>query len=489
TSNVRILPFSSAATLVGPDVVISSSPSEPCTTQMFSEPRFCNTCTIGSSHCFEQVPIICRLTPARLDSGPSRLKLVRVPRSMRVGPTVFIAGWWAGADIKPIPASRMHKATCFASRSILTPSACRASAAPDLDDSARFPCLATGTPAPATIKAAQVEMLNEPEASPPVPTTSTAPAGAVTPSILARIVVTAPVISSTVSPRTRSAISSPPICDGVASPDIMRSKAPAASSRVRLAPVATLAMSALKSSAIVNVSGCRLQRRCFARRHWAPTSLFIPGGGDVEKIPEHQIPVLRGDAFRVELHTMHRKAGMDQPHDQAVVRLGIHRKFVRHARALNHERMIARCLQRSVNAAKHAGTLVADLGDLSMLRGCAHHLAAKSLPDGLVAKAYAQDWYGRRGLLDKVETYTGFIGGSWPRRKHDNIGLQGHHAGHRNLVVSMHDNISPEPSQIVDEVKGEAVVIIDQDDHVPPLCQGFKVAPEGGQAARWGAGY
>jgi hypothetical protein len=66
---------------------------------------------------------------------------------------------------------------------------------------------------------------------------------------LARIVVTAPVISSTVSPRTRNAISRPPICDGVASPDIMRSKALAASSRVRLAPVATLAMSDLKSSA------------------------------------------------------------------------------------------------------------------------------------------------------------------------------------------------------------------------------------------------
>ena len=42
---------------------------------------------------------------------------------------------------------------------------------------------------------------------------------------------TAPVISSTVSPRTRSAINSPPICEGVASPDIMLSKADAASSR------------------------------------------------------------------------------------------------------------------------------------------------------------------------------------------------------------------------------------------------------------------
>ena len=71
------------------------------------------------------------------------------------------------------------------------------------------------------MKAAQVEMLKEPEASPPVPTTSIAPGGALTLSILARIAVTAPVISSTVSPRTRSAISRPPIWEGVASPDII----------------------------------------------------------------------------------------------------------------------------------------------------------------------------------------------------------------------------------------------------------------------------
>ena len=54
-----------------------------------------------------------------------------------------------------------------------------------------------------------------------MPTTSMASGGAATRSILARMAVTAPVISSTVSPRTRSAISSAPICDGVASPDIM----------------------------------------------------------------------------------------------------------------------------------------------------------------------------------------------------------------------------------------------------------------------------
>src|ERR1700737_415155 len=132
--------------------------------------------------------------------------------------------------------------------SILTPSEDSTSAAPERDDSARLPCLATGTPAPATMKEAQVETLTEPEPSPPVPTTSTALGGALTRSILPRIADTAPVISSTVSPRTRSAIKRPPICEGVASPDIRLSKADAASSRDSVAPVATLPMIDLRSS-------------------------------------------------------------------------------------------------------------------------------------------------------------------------------------------------------------------------------------------------
>src|SRR4029077_1970868 len=222
-----------------------------------------------------------------------------------------------------MPASRMHTPTWLGSISILTPSACNTSAAPDFDDSARLPCLATGTPAPATMKAAQVDILNEPEASPPVPTTSTAPGGAFTPSILARMVVTAPVISSTVSPRTRNAINNPPIWEGVASPDIMRSKAEAASCRVRVALVATLAMSALKSSAIVGASRRRVQRGRCARRDRALSTLCVPVGGDVQKILEHQMAVLGGNAFRVKLNTVYRQVRMHQSHHQLIVRFGI----------------------------------------------------------------------------------------------------------------------------------------------------------------------
>src|SRR4029077_10555025 len=150
--------------------------------------------------------------------------------------------------MKPMPASCTQRPTRSGVRSILTPSEANTSAAPERDDSARLPCLATGTPTPATMKEAQVETLTEPEPSPPVPTTSTASGGAVTRSILLRIAATAPVISSTVSPRTRSAISRPPICEGVASPDITASNAEAASSRDSVAPVATFPMIDFRSS-------------------------------------------------------------------------------------------------------------------------------------------------------------------------------------------------------------------------------------------------
>ena len=150
--------------------------------------------------------------------------------------------------MKPMPASRMQRPTWSGVSSIFTPSAASTSAAPDFDDSARLPCLAIVTPAPAATNDAQVETFTEPDPSPPVPTMSTASAGAVTPSIRARMAVTAPVISSTVSPRTLSAIRRPPICDGVASPDIIRSNAVAASARVSAAPVATLPMSVFRSS-------------------------------------------------------------------------------------------------------------------------------------------------------------------------------------------------------------------------------------------------
>src|SRR3984885_8447644 len=369
--------------------------------------------------------------------------------------------------MKPMPASWMQWPIWSGVRSILTPKAANTSAAPERDESARLPCLATGTPAPATMSAAQVEMLNEPEASPPVPTTSMASGGALTRSILARIADTAPVISSPVSPPTRSAIKSAPICDGVASPAIICSKAVAASSRPSAAPVATFPIKALNSTVTVPPSRAspRFLRRVLGQR-CAPSGRRIPHRGDVEKVLQHQVAMVRGNAFRMKLHAVHRQLGVCQAHDDAGIGIRCHGEVARQAFALDHERVIARRLERRVDAAKNAAAVMADFRQLAVDE-CrrAHHLAAEGVADRLVAEADAEDRDCRSGARDQIETDAGLFGRAGAGRQHDRIGVGGDDVVACHLVVAMHLDLRPELTEIVDEVEGEAVIVIDQNEH------------------------
>ena len=147
-----------------------------------------------------------------------------------------MAGWNAGANMNPMPTSSMHRFTDSGLSSSLTPLASRISAAPTVPDAARLPCLATLTPTAAAVSADAVEMLKVPMPSPPVPTTSTRSPSVGTRNALARITLAMPVISSTDSPFIRSATRKAPICEGAASPVMISSATPAASSWVSVPP-------------------------------------------------------------------------------------------------------------------------------------------------------------------------------------------------------------------------------------------------------------
>ena len=99
--------------------------------------------------------------------------MVRTPSSLRTGATFFMAGWWLGANMKPMPTSRMQSAICSGASMMFTPRASMASALPLLLLTLRPPCLLTLPPAAAITKVAQVEMLKVLAPSPPVPTMST----------------------------------------------------------------------------------------------------------------------------------------------------------------------------------------------------------------------------------------------------------------------------------------------------------------------------
>ena len=185
---------------------------------------------------------------------------MRVPSSARTGPTWAMAGWCIGAIMKAMPQVASAFSTTSGPTITLMPIWVCTSAVPDLDDRLRLPCLATGTPAPATTKAVAVEMLSVCLPSPPVPTISIAPLGAFTALHLARITAAAAAYSSTVSPRVRSAIRRPPIWDGVASPSNRKVKAASASARVSgrsaAAPIRGL-MSSIMRARLRSWASCR----------------------------------------------------------------------------------------------------------------------------------------------------------------------------------------------------------------------------------------
>jgi len=166
---------------------------------------------------------------------------VGIPNSRRTGPTCRMAGCMAGANMKVIPASSSARAATSTGASSVTPSCSRTSALPHCVVNERLPCLAIRTPAPEASSAAAVEMLKVGTAPPPVPQVSTRSSAEATGrrTIAPRSARAAPVTSSAVSPFTRRPISSAAICEAVASPRMMISKALVASSASSESPKAT----------------------------------------------------------------------------------------------------------------------------------------------------------------------------------------------------------------------------------------------------------
>src|ERR1035437_2435729 len=117
-----------------------------------------------------------------------------------------------------------------------TPNASRTSADPTDDEAARLPCLATGTPQPATASEAMVDTLTVCNWSPPVPTMSMA--SEVTLNVVAALSMasTNPVISATVSPLKVNAVKKLAMSTPSTRPARISPRASRASSRSRLVP-------------------------------------------------------------------------------------------------------------------------------------------------------------------------------------------------------------------------------------------------------------
>jgi len=231
-------PLAISNTSVGPVVVISSRPSEPCTTKPRRSPSAASAPASNSAVWASGAPTSWASAPAGLVSGPSRLNTVRSFKSARTGCAWRIAVCSAGANKKPIPTSRMARAVSAASSAISIPKDSSRSALPaavlEID---RLPCLATCTPAPAATNAASVDMLKVPALSPPVPQVSSSgcPWGksGCTFTAMSRMARARPTNSATAGPFIRIAIAKAAICAWLARPSKITRMAASASAASR----------------------------------------------------------------------------------------------------------------------------------------------------------------------------------------------------------------------------------------------------------------
>src|SRR3954454_627584 len=151
--------------------------------------------------------------------------------------------------------------------------------------------------------------------------------------------------------------------------------------------------------------------------------------------------------------------------------------------------MIARRVEIIVETTKNTATFVPDAAQLAMdwFRR-ANDAGAISLPNRLMAKANAEDWHLPAGLAHKLKANASPVGRAWSWRENDagRICRQGFRR--RDPIVPLDDHLRAQFSQIMDEVEGETVVIVDQEEHsffqaLVSIIRGGRRTTNCGQAA------
>src|SRR6266853_3352241 len=168
----------------------------------------------------------------------------------------------------------------------------------------------------------------------------------------------------------------------------------------------------------------------------------------------------------VELHPLHGELTVAHAHDLAVLGLRSDLQALGQGRPPNRKRMVAGRHEGARQSAKHAETKMADrrgfpVDDFPRM----HDLAAESLADRLMAETHAQDRDPAGKLAYRGERDPGFRGSAGPRRNDDACRYHRGDVPRRDLVVAEHPDLCAQLAQILHQIPGEGIVVVDHQDH------------------------
>ncbi len=174
----------------------------------------------------------------------------------------------------------------------------------------------------------------------------------------------------------------------------------------------------------------------------------------------------------MELHAVDRFRAVLQTHDSAVVQPSGDFEVVWKSIAVDNQRMIACGGQRRGQVFEDAFAIVVHLAEFTVndVIG-AHDFATKGLSDGLMAKADAQKRSVRfGGGFGQGKANACLVGVTWTGAKDDAAGIKGHCRLNIERIIAVNRAFGPQFAQEMNQVEGEAVVIVDQKQHFASLA-------------------
>jgi len=191
-----------------------------------------------------------------------------------------------------------------------------------------------------------------------------------------------------------------------------------------------------------------------------------------QEVGDELFAMVGEDGFGVELDAFNRQLAVAESHNGALAGdTGRNFELVRDRVFGNDERVIARAGHRLRKVAEDGAAVMSNNAGLAVHQLFrANHFPTKGCTDGLMAEADAEERNllpgGQRGkVFYQRDEDTGFLRGAGSGRKQDVVGVQRDDFFGGDFVVAFDDNLGTEFTHVLDEVVGEGVVIVENEDH------------------------
>ena len=193
---------------------------------------------------------------------------------------------------------------------------------------------------------------------------------------------------------------------------------------------------------------------------------MVFGSVESEEVFQNLHAAFGGDGFGVELDAPDGEFAVAESHDFAFGGLGGDFEGCGEGGALDEERVVARGGEALGHVAEDVGVFVENRRGLPVHEAVgADDAAAIEVADGLVSEADAEDGFLAGEGADHVEGDAGFGGGAGAGGDEDAVGVEREGFGGRDLVVAEDALFDAQLTEILDEVEGEGIVVVDDEQH------------------------